>query len=78
MMMRIASRVYNLTPHEILSMTTINAAKAIDKEDLIGSLEVNKQADFIVFDASDFNSIIINMGNSRINEVYKRKFNMEG
>lgn len=72
MMMRIASRVYNLTPHEILSMTTINAAKAIDKEDLIGSLEVNKQADFIVFDASDFNSIIINMGNSRINEVYKK------
>lgn len=72
MMMRIASRVYNLSPHEILTMVTINAAKAINKDTIIGSLEINKQADFVVFASDDFNSIIINMGNPNIKYVYKK------
>ncbi len=72
MMLRLSSRIYKLTPNEILSMVTINGASAIDKVNEIGSLEVNKQADFIVFDSDSFDDIIINMGPTKISSVYKR------
>lgn len=72
MMMRVASRVYNLTPSEILSMVTINAAKALDKDWIMGSLEKNKQADFVVFDEESFDDVIISMGNPYLKEVYKK------
>ena len=47
---------------EIISAVTINAAKAVDLNERLGSLEIGKQADFAVFDAKDFSEIIYNMG----------------
>ncbi len=40
----------DLPAYEILEMATINGAKALDLSDKIGSLEVGKQADFILLD----------------------------
>lgn len=71
-MARIASRGCKLTPNEVLSMMTINSAKALDREDLIGSLEVGKLADFIVFDAMSFDEVIASLGSHLIDSVYKR------
>ncbi|MBS6374593.1 MAG: imidazolonepropionase [Erysipelotrichaceae bacterium] len=70
-MLRIASRGYKLTPNEVLSMATINAAKAIDRDHEIGSLEVGKQADFIVMNVASFDEVIANMQKNPITQVYK-------
>ena len=44
----LAALYMQMTPAEIVTALTINAAAAIDRADRIGSLEVGKQADFIV------------------------------
>lgn len=71
-MARIASRGCKLTPNEVLSMMTINAAKAIDRETIIGSLEKGKQADFIVMKAASFDEVIAHLGANPIRAVYKK------
>src|SRR5699024_8478489 len=42
-----------MTPEEVITATTINAAHAIDAADRIGSIEVGKQADFTLFDVKN-------------------------
>lgn len=71
-MARIASRGAKLTPNEVLSMMTINSAKAIDREHIIGSLEKGKQADFVVMDVESFDEVIANLGANPITAVYKK------
>jgi len=68
--LRVASRVYGLLAEEVLAMATINAAGALDKDDLIGSLQTGKQADFVVLRAKDFNEVIARMDFDPVKEVY--------
>ena len=42
-----------LSPAQALAAVTINAAHALRLGDRIGSLEVGKQADLVIFDAAD-------------------------
>jgi len=44
-----------LTPAEVLKGVTIYAAKAINREQEVGSIEVGKSADFAIIDAADPN-----------------------
>ncbi|MHB9041181.1 MAG: amidohydrolase family protein, partial [Melioribacteraceae bacterium] len=44
------------------SAVTVNAAKAVDKNELAGSIEIGKQADFAVFAAKEYSEIIYNIG----------------
>ena len=44
----LAALYMQMTPAEIVTALTINAAAAVGRADRIGSLEVGKQADFIV------------------------------
>lgn len=62
-----------LPSYEILKMATINGAKALNKEDLIGSITENKLADLIILDLSDINLQPINDIFSDI--VYNAKAN---
>lgn len=71
-MARIASRGLRLTPNEVLSMMTINSAKALNREHIIGSLEKGKQADFLIINASSFDEVIANLGANPIQSVYKK------
>ena len=48
--MNMACTLFRLTPLEALQGATINAAKALGLQDEIGSLEVGKAADFVLWD----------------------------
>ena len=60
-----------MTPNEVLTAVTINAAYAIDRADKIGSIEVSKNADFVVFDARNVEYLMYHFGINHTKKVYK-------
>lgn len=62
---------YRLYPEEILTAVTLNAACAIGLGDKIGSLEIGKQADFVIWNAEDLSMLCYRMGSNQVNSVYK-------
>lgn len=71
MAMAIACRYQKLLPSEALNAATINAAFAIQMQDKVGSLEVGKQADLIIWDINDYRQIVYEFGGSMIQTVVK-------
>lgn len=50
LMLNMACTLFRMTPYEALSGVTINAAKALGIQDKVGTLEVGKQADLVLWD----------------------------
>lgn len=71
LVMQICSSQLKMTPAEIFKSVTINGARAVKREKNIGSLEVGKQADFVVFDCKNINYIFYNFGINHVKDVYK-------
>ncbi|SHH00449.1 imidazolonepropionase [Tepidibacter thalassicus] len=69
--MQLGSLALNMTPSEVLTAVTINGAYAVDKADEIGSIEVGKKADLVVFDAPNIEYIIYHFGINHVYRVYK-------
>jgi len=61
-----------MTPEEVMTAATINAAHAIDCADHIGSLEVGKQADIAIFDVPNYLMLSYNYGMNHVDTVIKR------
>jgi imidazolonepropionase len=53
--MTLACTLQSMTPAEALKGATVYAARAVGMEDLTGSLEAGKAADFAIIDAPDVN-----------------------
>lgn len=67
-----------MTPEEVITTTTINAAHAIDAQDRIGSIEVGKDADFTMFDVKNHLMLSYQYGmNHTYNVVKKGKLVVE-
>lgn len=62
LIMQLAALKLKMSVEEIISAVTINAAKAVDKNEIVGSIEIGKQADFAVFAAKEYSEIIYNIG----------------
>ncbi len=62
LIMSLASLKMKMTIEETISAVTINAAKAIGLNETTGSIEINKQADFAVFDTKEYSDIVYNVG----------------
>jgi imidazolonepropionase len=60
--MSLASLKMKMTVEETISAVTINAAKAIGLSNETGNIEINKHADFAVFDTCDYSDIVYNVG----------------
>jgi len=60
--MSLAALKMKMTIEETISAVTINAAKAIGLNKTTGSIEINKQADFAVFDTTEYSDIVYNVG----------------
>lgn len=62
LIMSLAALKMNMSIEETISAVTINAAKAINRNQSTGSLEIGKKADFSVFDTEDFSDIVYQVG----------------
>ena len=71
MAMWVACFKMGLTPKDIIRAVTINAAYAIGREKTVGSLEVGKKADILVFDAPNLEYIFYRFGCNLLSEVWK-------
>jgi imidazolonepropionase len=67
-----AANLLQMTPEEILTATTRNAAYAIGRGDKVGTIEVGKQADLCMFDTDDFAYIPYHFGVNHIYSVFKQ------
>jgi len=57
MILSIACTQMRMTPAEAITAATINAAYSLEVGDRIGSIEVGKQADLVLFDCPDYRQI---------------------
>jgi imidazolonepropionase len=71
MAMAIACRYQKLLPAEALNAATINAAHAIDLGEYVGSIEIGKQADMLVLDATDYREVMYEFGGCIVAKVIK-------
>ena len=71
MMMSIATLQMKMTSAEALVGATINAAHAIERAGEVGSLEVGKRADLVVFDAPNHRHFAYHYGVNLAEQVYK-------
>lgn len=70
--MALACRKMGLTPAQAIAAATINAAAAIGRQDQIGSLEPDKQADLLILDVPDYRHLGYRFGANLVAEVVKR------
>ncbi len=71
MMMTLAVLRMKMTAAEALTAATINAAHSIDRANEIGSLEVGKKADIVIFDAPNHKFFAYNYGINLAEKVFK-------
>jgi imidazolonepropionase len=72
MMMALACRYMGLTQAQALAAATLNAAFAIGRGAEVGSLEVGKQADFLILDVSDYRHLGYRYGANLVQAVVKK------
>lgn len=72
LMMSLAVTQLKLTPQEAWVAVTRNAAHAVSRGHRVGALEVGKQADLVVWDASDYRMVPYRMGIDLVDTVVKR------
>lgn len=71
LIMSLAAIKMKMKIEEIINAVTINSAKALNREKIIGSIEIGKQADFAVFNTDDFSDIIYNVGRNLLSHTIK-------
>lgn len=60
---------YRMTPEEILTAVTINPAAAIGLAERVGSVEVGKRADLVIWNADSMEMICYRMGSNLVSKV---------
>ncbi len=69
--MMLACSKYKLTPKEALSAVTLNGACVIERGDEIGTIEVGKKADIVIWKAPDLNYLFYRYGSNQVKTVIK-------
>jgi imidazolonepropionase len=72
LLIALATVYMNMTTEETLCALTINAAAAIDRADVIGSIEKGKQADLIIHEFESYRFIPYHFGVSTVESVIKK------
>ncbi|WP_054704058.1 imidazolonepropionase [Bacillus sp. JCM 19041] len=69
--MNLACLTMGMTPKEVISAATINAAYAIGKAKEVGSLEVGKKADVVLWNAPNYTYLQYHVGVNMVDTVIK-------
>lgn len=72
MVMTLACLNYGMTPEEVITGVTLNAAHAIGRAYKVGSLEVGKQADLVIFNARNLAYLPYHFAINHVNTVIKQ------
>ena len=72
LVMNLACISMRLTPAEALVAATMNAACAIKMEDKVGSLEVGKQGDVVMWNISNYQELQYLFGVNHVDKVWKK------
>ncbi len=72
MVISLAITQMRMLPEEAIAASTINAAAAIGRSDVIGSIEKGKQADIIIMDAENYQQIGYHFGVNLVDTVIKK------
>lgn len=71
LMMTLAALMLKMTPEEIITGVTMNAATSLGVEDKVGSLEVGKKADIAIFDIPNLAYLVYHFGINHTDTVIK-------
>lgn len=71
LMSSLACSFMRLTPEEAILAVTLKAAKALDREESIGSIRPGKRGDLVLFDVPDFRYIPYHFGGDMVKSVVK-------
>ncbi|MBQ3849134.1 MAG: imidazolonepropionase [Clostridia bacterium] len=63
---------YRMTPEEVLTAVTINAACAVGMGKSIGTVEAGKQADIVIWDAPDIDYLVYRFGSNLASKVIRK------
>lgn len=80
LIMQLAALEMKMKVEEIISAVTINAAKSLNRNDIVGSIEIGKKADFSVYNTKEYSDIIYSIGRNlncmtiKDGEVIYKKF----
>lgn len=68
----LSCRYLKLTPAEALAASTINSAKAISHDHILGSIEPGKQADLLILAVDDYRKLSYRYGTNLVATVVKK------
>lgn len=72
LIMSFGALIYKLTPEEVITAVTINGACALGLEKNVGSLELGKQGDIVIFDSPNLEYILYHFGINHTETVIKK------
>jgi len=78
LVMNLACISMRLTPAEALVAATINAACAINMQDRVGSLEVGKQGDVVMWNVTNYQELQYLFGVNHVGSVWKKGMQVVG
>lgn len=78
LVMNLACISMRLTPAEALTAATYNAACAINRQDQVGSLEVGKQADIVLWNVKNYQELQYLFGVNHVKAVWKKGVKVVG
>lgn len=78
LVMNLACISMQLTPAEALTAATYNAACAINMQDQVGSLEVGKQGDIVLWDVENYQKLQYLFGVNHAKKVWKKGIQVVG
>ncbi|WP_216700724.1 imidazolonepropionase [Priestia filamentosa] len=78
LVMNLACISMRLTPAEALTAATYNAACAINRQEKVGSIEVGKQADIVLWDVKNYQELQYLFGVNHVKAVWKKGVKVVG
>jgi imidazolonepropionase len=71
LMMTIACAQMSMTPEEAITASTLNGAAALGLSEKLGSIEVGKQADIVLYDVPSYRYLAYHFGTNHVAKVIK-------